>query len=166
MQINSSSDNNSAQNEFNDFPLASPWIRLGAYTIDAIILLTITIPLLIFTGLFDEMGGGMTFVTEIIAASIMFSVYVLINVWLIFSKSQTIGKSILKIQVVDKNTRMPIGGIRYIFARTLPVWIWSQIPYIEIIMNLIDCLLIFREEHNCLHDDIAGTRVIKLGSKK
>ena len=42
------------------------------------------------------------------------------------------------------------------------MWILGQLPLVGGFIGLIDALLIFREEKNCLHDDLAGTRVILL----
>ena len=35
------------------------------------------------------------------------------------------------------------------------------IPFIGVFYVLVDCLLIFRESHQCLHDNIADTIVVK-----
>ena len=37
----------------------------------------------------------------------------------------------------------------------------SNIPKLGNLFDLINVLMIFRSEHNCLHDDMAGTRVIR-----
>ena len=38
----------------------------------------------------------------------------------------------------------------------------SMIPVVGGIIGLINALMVFRAEHNCLHDDIAKTRVVKI----
>lgn len=38
----------------------------------------------------------------------------------------------------------------------------SDIPFIGGFMPLIDVLLIFRKSRKCLHDDLAGTIVVKV----
>ena len=37
-----------------------------------------------------------------------------------------------------------------------------MIPVLGNLISLVDAILIFREEHNCLHDDIAKTRVVRV----
>jgi hypothetical protein len=37
-----------------------------------------------------------------------------------------------------------------------------MIPFIGNFVNLADALFIFGEEHRCLHDHIAGTKVISV----
>ena len=41
----------------------------------------------------------------------------------------------------------------------------AQIPYIGAFLILADVLCIFREDRRCLHDHLAGTRVIDLDKK-
>jgi hypothetical protein len=36
----------------------------------------------------------------------------------------------------------------------------AMIPYVGNVIALIDVLMIFRTSRKCLHDDIAGTKVI------
>ncbi len=46
-------------------------------------------------------------------------------------------------------------GLRY-----LPLSIAVLIPYVGMIFVFIDPLFIFREERRCIHDFIAGTKVV------
>ena len=47
-------------------------------------------------------------------------------------------------------------GLRYLVG-----WVIAMIPFIGVIYSLLDCLLIFRESRQCLHDNIADTIVVK-----
>jgi len=38
----------------------------------------------------------------------------------------------------------------------------ALIPGTGHVVGIANAVMMFREEHNCLHDDIAGTRVVKL----
>jgi uncharacterized RDD family membrane protein YckC len=38
----------------------------------------------------------------------------------------------------------------------------QQIPVVNFILPLLDALFIFREDRRCIHDLIAGTKVIQL----
>ena len=49
-----------------------------------------------------------------------------------------------------------VFGLRYV-----PIQIASVIPAIGNILPLLDVLFIFREDRRCLHDFIAGTKVVK-----
>jgi hypothetical protein len=37
----------------------------------------------------------------------------------------------------------------------------TVVPYLGAIFHMVDCLTIFREDRRCLHDHIAGTRVVR-----
>ena len=47
----------------------------------------------------------------------------------------------------------------------LPNVVWhlgpTVVPYLGSIFHLVDCLYIYREDRRCLHDHIAGTRVVR-----
>ena len=44
--------------------------------------------------------------------------------------------------------------------RYFPLAVIAQIPFAGGIFSLIDCLFIFREDRRCIHDLIAGTKVV------
>lgn len=74
--------------------------------------------------------------------------------------SQSIGKKVMKTQIVNLDgTPADVNTIA--FQRYGIIAFLSALPFVGIIA-LIDVLFIFRADRNCLHDDIAKTRVIKL----
>ena len=74
---------------------------------------------------------------------------------------QTIGKKLVAIRIVRKDGK-PIDAIRIITHRILPVQLAGQVPCVGSLAVLVDALLIFRTDHNTLHDDIADTKVVVL----
>ena len=83
-----------------------------------------------------------------------------VNGYLLARNGQTVGKLALGIKIVRSN-REKISFGRIIGLRCLPVWIVTSIPLVGGLIGLADILLVFREENNCLHDDIADTKVVK-----
>jgi len=150
--------------------LASPWIRLGAQVIDVIILMIITLPMMFFTGFISRtiensrMGGGMFNMLgeRLVWAAVEIAIYIGIN-WVFLQKGQTIGKKAVSIRIVRKDGN-PIDAIRIITHRILPVQFGAQVPCLGSLAVLVDTLLIFRSEHNTLHDDIADTKVVVVPS--
>ena len=55
---------------------------------------------------------------------------------------------------------MPFGPL--VLKRYVPLWVVANIPFIGGLFALADSLAIFRDTRKCIHDDIAGTKVIKL----
>lgn len=141
--------------------LASRWVRLGAATIDGFILFLLFIPVF-FLFFFDRMDedGNMAFVDNVLMFLIASALFLLVNGALIYRRGQTVGKLALKIKVVDLAGNR-VSGNKYYFVRELPITLVQSTP-VGNIVGLIDSLLIFREERNCLHDDLAQTRVVKV----
>ena len=81
--------------------------------------------------------------------------------YLLYERGQTIGKKIMGIAIVtlsnQKPAFFPLIGQRY-FSQ----WLMGMLPYIGIPLRLLDVLMIFRGDKRCLHDLIAGTKVIDL----
>lgn len=157
--------------------LASPWIRLGAQIIDGLILLPLNyvITKLLFTvdqaavneaALKGDVLGAMKlasppFYMVILASLISIALLIGIN-WKFLQKGQTIGKLALKLQIQPKLGSGPLPAMTIITKRILPLYLVASIPFVGGIIALVDCLLIFRAGHNTLHDDIAGSKVVKL----
>src|SRR3989442_312107 len=76
------------------------------------------------------------------------------------TRGQTIGKMLLGLRIVRSDgERASLGrliGLRYAIGSVIGV-----IPFIGVFYVLVDCLLIFRESHQCLHDNISDTIVVK-----
>ena len=140
---------------------ASRWLRLAAVILDCIILGPLNFTIAYCIGIHDittDLGGGADL--EIICLSLLgIAIFILINGWPIYTRGQTIGKMICGTVVVTKEFRR-VSGNRYIFLRLLPVWIIVDVPFVGGFFAIFDILAIFRPEKNCIHDDIAGTRVI------
>jgi uncharacterized RDD family membrane protein YckC len=77
------------------------------------------------------------------------------------STGQSIGKKVMKTQVVNLDgsqaSAKAIALKRYAIMSLI-----ANVPVAGILVSLVGVLLIFRRDRNCLHDDIAKTRVIKL----
>ncbi|NVJ65781.1 MAG: RDD family protein [Gammaproteobacteria bacterium] len=155
---------------------ASRGTRLGAAILDTIFLI---IPLFVFLfafGFIDYIQNGESssplldlildthsnvFVDMLISTFIALILFILVQGYFVYTSSQTLGKKIVGIQVVDLNGK-PISGNHYLLARYLPATFLAYLPIIGGLFAILDCLLIFRKDHNCIHDDIAKTRVINI----
>ena len=73
--------------------------------------------------------------------------------------SKSIGKKVMKTQIVNLDgTHANIVTIA--FKRFLVISMLGLAPWV----GIIDALLIFRKDRNCLHDDMAKTCVIRLAA--
>ncbi len=141
--------------------LASRWARLGAAIIDFIIMLAISVPIVIFIGLvdFDDWEATQSIGDQVLSSVLSVILFIAVNGYFLARNGQSIGKLALGIKIVRTSREKASFG-RLIGLRYLPIWIATSIPYIGGLIGLVDILLIFREEKNCLHDDIADTRVV------
>jgi len=142
--------------------LASRWARLGAALIDILVMLAIAVPIQIVVGVLDfsDMEASQSAGNQLLSGLISIALYIAINGYFLAKNGQTIGKLALGIKIVRTNREKASFG-RLIGLRYLTISIVSNIPFIGFLIALVDVLLIFREEKNCLHDDIADTRVVK-----
>ena len=90
-------------------------------------------------------------------------VLALVQTTLLCRRSQSIGKYFFRLQIVDARDGTPAGPVRAYLVRGLLIWMIEQIPLLgKPLFWLVDCFCIFREDQRCIHDLIAGTKVIKL----
>ena len=135
--------------------------------IDGLLMLIITIPILILTGILRPalQGKNPTAGQQFFSMLLGLAVFLILNGYLLAKKGQTIGKVVMKTRIVDtKGQRVPLGYLlflRYLFLN-LFVFLMSLVvsAMIASLIGGIDALFIFTEDKRCLHDYIAGTVVI------
>jgi uncharacterized RDD family membrane protein YckC len=148
----------------NDQPpaaLAGLGKRFGGFIIDALIVTVILLPIMFFTGALRLMfGGGHSFGRQAIYGLLGCGVWLVLNGPLLARSGQTIGKKAVGTKIVDLAGALPpfgkLVGLRYV----LPILI-GQIPFLGGLFGLADALFIFGPERRCIHDYLAGTRVVE-----
>jgi uncharacterized RDD family membrane protein YckC len=81
--------------------------------------------------------------------------------WILISQTaQSLGKKWtgIRIERVDGSNLTFGTGV---FLRNWVPKVMGAVPYLGMLFFLVDCLFIFREDRRCLHDHIAGTRVVR-----
>ena len=159
--------------------LASPGERLVAWIIDgliyfAVIVVAVFIGIAIAgVGLSDLIDFDLEFFLGALAIVIVlvllaFLAIFIVQIVLLVTRGQTIGKIIMKIRIVDAVTGQHPGWARLILLRTIVNSV--IISFLNILPGaggayfLVDSLFIFREDHRTIHDLIAGTRVDKVSN--
>lgn len=147
----------------NDDPhiLAGRWQRFAAVWVDGFIGLILMLPLMIVFGYFDGILDGRQ---PDMAAQTGWTIFglilfYLVHGYLLYTRQQTIGKLLLNIKIVgvdeDRVHAGRLFGLRYFLFHMI-----SVIPVLNIFL-LVDALMIFRKDRRCLHDFLAGTRVVE-----
>ncbi len=141
--------------------LANPWTRLVASLIDGFVLALILMPALYFMGALDSVleGGEESFSDSLLSSAIGMVGYAAINGYLLAMRGQTLGKMIMSVKIVRLDNSLASFaqsfGLRYALIQVVYVF-----P-IGMFFFPIDSLFIFRSDHRCIHDLIAGTKVVK-----
>ena len=88
-----------------------------------------------------------------------------INGYLLAKHGQTVGKKIAGTRIVDSESGRLVPLSRVFWLRYLPISLVGQIPHGVSFLCSIDILFIFRRDKRCIHDLIAGTKVVKVNEK-
>lgn len=86
--------------------------------------------------------------------------YILINWKFLTTNGQTIGKKFADIRIVTLDGKLPpISDL--IFKRYGFYTLVALIPVVGSYLSVVNVLFIFGKERRCVHDHVAGTRVVK-----
>jgi len=150
--------------------LAGRFTRFVSALIDGVILMMILLPVQYATGFMARASAQVAGIGESFAMSLLgIGVMLALNGYLLFKRGQTIGKVLTKIQIVDFQSGLLLPFMKvyvYRYLWTLPIAIVViLIPGVmdDMLFNLlilIDALLIFGADRRCLHDLIAGSKVV------
>ena len=121
------------------------WIRLGAYSVDVLMFLSLSFAILPNIGIQSNDLNTNLFVT--IAGGVYRTVFTGLS-------GQTIGKMLFKIRVVDLDGMRP--SLRTAFFREIPCKILA-----EFLLFIGFIWVAFDREKQGLHDKIVGTHVVK-----
>ena len=141
--------------------LAGRGMRLLAVIIDTIILMVILIPMMVASGYFTGMMSGArpALGTQLMWGAFSIVLFVLVQGYPLSQSAQTWGKKLLKMKIVHLDGSQPSLGV-LLGQRYVPVQVAGQVPFIGWLLSLVDVLFIFGQERRCIHDLIAGTRVV------
>lgn len=153
------SDNNELQDQQGE--LAKRGSRFLAALIDGLIGMIIAIPFWLVSGAWDFVtsGTGLPFTYSLAAGMYGFIAFTLVHFYFLNKNGQTVGKKLLNIRIISINDQL-YGGSHLLFKRYLPITLASLIPIAGQFLILIDTLFIFRKDRRCIHDLIAGTKVV------
>jgi uncharacterized RDD family membrane protein YckC len=132
--------------------LADPGSRLGARVIDGILVAAASAPALVLQFVFDR-------IEFLLLCAITIPVLLAYQWYLAATIGQSLGKRWLRIKVV-KTSGGPLDFASAVVARLWVPALLASVPGIGQLFLLADALFIFRDDRRCLHDFLAGTRVV------
>ena len=140
--------------------LAERGTRLAAVLLDSLVAipggLLFMIPVAMMRGSGEK--GGLAI--PMVLGGLYFLAFAIFQIYLLSTRGQTLGKRWMKVRIVKLDGSSP-GFVGAVLLRAIVNGIISAIPYLGGIYGLVDILFIFREDRRCIHDLIAGTRVVK-----
>lgn len=153
------------------YVLAERGTRLGAVLIDGLLAVAAALPagIILAFMVFSATNGGVNIgnaemlsygVIGVAGLMILMVLAFMGYQWyLIATTGQTLAKRWLGIQIVRVDGT-PLGFVNGVILRSWVVGLLGNIPLVGPLVALVNPLMIFGEERRCLHDQIAGTRVI------
>lgn len=141
--------------------LAGRVARFGGALLDSVIAMLFVFPVMSLTGYWDRAFAEQQNLSDTILVTVVaIVIFIALNGYLLAMRGQSIGKMIVKTRIVSiaDNKILPLW--RIFSLRYLPVWIITAIPLLGPIFGLVDSLFVFRADRRCVHDLIAGTKVI------
>jgi uncharacterized RDD family membrane protein YckC len=137
--------------------LAERGTRLVAVLLDAAVALPLVLiwvlTLVAFKGNETATMVGMVIM---VLGVLALAVYQLV---LLTTKGQTLGKRWMKVRIATLDGGNP-GFVKAVLLRGFVNGLICGVPYLGMVYSLVDILFIFREDRRCIHDLIAGTRVV------
>ena len=99
---------------------------------------------------------GLTILAIVLFVGLSFAQF-----WLLTTRGQTLGKIALGLRIVRTKDGRNGGFVTNVLLRVGAGALIGMIPYLGALYTVTDLLFIFRDDRRCLHDLIAGTRVVK-----
>jgi uncharacterized RDD family membrane protein YckC len=139
-----------------EMPLADRGARFLAALVDGLAIIPIGIPVAL-AFLAEDSDG--------LLVGLVFALVIGLGIgcvqwYLIATSGQTVGKRALGIRIV-KIDGSPVDFVSGVVMRSWVMNAICNIPYVGPLIGLVDVLMIFGEERRCLHDRIAGTKVVE-----
>jgi uncharacterized RDD family membrane protein YckC len=144
-------------------PLAGRGRRFVATLIDMVLVPALAIFIMMVTGVLEHAEDWTSEAMPILRMVLLgLASYVLLNLYLLWTRGQTVGKAAMGIAIVRAGTgeraalwRLIVRGL---FFPTL--YLIVLIPYIALI-PVVDQALMFRKDRRTVHDWVSGTQVVR-----
>jgi uncharacterized RDD family membrane protein YckC len=143
--------------------LASRGARFAGAFIDGLLVAILVWPYLLTTDYWARATSGEAGVTDLLGLSLVSMIlFLVLHGYLLHKHGQTIGKRLVGTRIVSVADNQIISLGKVFGLRYVPIQLASVLPFLGSFLPLIDVVFIFREDRRCLHDLIAGTKVIKV----
>jgi uncharacterized RDD family membrane protein YckC len=140
--------------------LAGRGARLAAAILDSVLVLIPFIPLAILS-VNETMGrSGVGAMAQFAFFGLLLVALAITQIVLLATRGQSIGKILRRIRIVSIVDGSNPGFARTCLLRGLVCNLIGAIPWVGWVFSLVDVCFVFRDDRRCVHDLIAGTRVV------
>jgi uncharacterized RDD family membrane protein YckC len=145
------------------FVLADRATRWCAVFVDNLVLVVAAIPLSVVFVMLEDDGSDptVTMIVVLLIGLFILLFFAVAQTYWLKRRGQTLGKMAFGIRIVNDRGRVP-SLVSSALLRFLAPQLLSMIPIFGLFFVLADTLMIFRADRRCLHDLMAGTRVVKV----
>lgn len=113
-------------------------------------------------GLWDQIMTGEVPTMTIVQVGILgLLFFCLLHGYTLATRGQTLGKVVAKTQIVSNDDGSVLPVWKIILLRYAPITMVTMIPVIGNFATLVNIAFILRDDRRCIHDHIAGTKVIR-----
>jgi uncharacterized RDD family membrane protein YckC len=140
-----------------DLPLASVGTRFAGNFLDGILF----IPPLIPGGAVLLAGGDDMATVALVVVGVGAALFAAFQWYLVATTGQSLAKRWLSMRIV-KLDGSPVNFVSGVVLRSWVLFPLQLIPYVGNLIGLVDAVMIFGQDRRCLHDRIAGTKVVTL----
>lgn len=152
-----------AQPDVEESELAGLGTRLLGAVIDSAVMAALILPWVFFTPYWDEaMKGEVSLRYQVLGVLVGLLAYLLLNGYLLTRYGQTIGKRVMGMRIVSARDGQILPLWKVVLLRYLSLVLVAQIPWVGGLIGLVNPLFIFREDRRCLHDHLAGSKVVRV----
>lgn len=147
-------------------PLAGRWHRLGAILLDSLISCGVALPGFILLGMSGMFNDGNTpnmplMIAGISLCGVLLLGLLIYQIYLLSTRGQTLGKKFLGIRIVRFEDEGNPGFVKVFLLRAFVNGLFGAVPFVGGIYSLVDICFIFRDDKRCIHDLLAGTKVVQ-----
>jgi uncharacterized RDD family membrane protein YckC len=140
--------------------LAGRGTRLAAVVLDGLAIFVPVFGMLVLAIPLSRAGGAAGILLILVGVVAVLAIAI-VNLVMLSSSGQTIGKRMLGIRIVKHDTGENGGFLTNVVMRILVMNVIGMVPLVGPIASLVDVFFIFRADQRCLHDLIAGTSVVR-----
>ncbi|MEM7583236.1 MAG: RDD family protein [Acidobacteriota bacterium] len=142
--------------------LASLSARFMGSLVDGVLGLGLALVLYGSLGIWDQIKEGSIPIMTLVQLSVLgLLFFCLMHGYTLATRGQTLGKVFARTQIVSHEDETILPVTKIILLRYTPITVITMIPVIGNFATLVNIAFVFRDDRRCLHDHIAGTKVIR-----